>query len=156
MKRFLKPVSIFAVVVLVAIQFVQPAKNLGEPTENHLFRQSEIPINVQTVLQNACLDCHSDYTNYKWYHQAAPVSWFVANHIREGKRELNFSTWESISAIDQVSLLEDMKKEVEEGEMPLKSYTLVHHEARLSAAQKDSLYDWIVAYQELLLLKAFE
>jgi hypothetical protein len=34
---------------------------------------------------------------------------------------------------------------VEEGEMPLESYTLIHGDAKLSAEQKKLLLDWVTA-----------
>lgn len=123
-------------------------------TPDHLFLQTKVPEPVQLTLQKACLDCHSDQTHYQWYHKFAPVSWFIANHIREGKHELNFSEWRPVETMDKIGKLEDVKKEVQEGKMPLKSYTLIHTDARLSEVEKQALIQWIESYQEDLVLEA--
>ena len=41
----------------------------------------------------ACFDCHSNETKWPWYSNVAPVSWYVQNHVEEGRDELNFSEW---------------------------------------------------------------
>ena len=50
--------------------------------------------------------------------------------------------------------LEEFIEEIEEGEMPLKSYKLIHTSSRLDNKQKDSLLNWAmktkIIYQELL------
>lgn len=125
-------------------------------TSNHLFLQTQVPESVQRVMEHACMDCHSNQTNYQWYHQFAPISWIIASDIREGKHNLNFSEWRSIPTMDKIGALGDMKKEIQEGEMPLKSYTLIHADARLKKEQKDSLIQWIEAYQKELAEKALE
>ena len=50
--------------------------------------------------------------------------------------------------------LEELIEEIQEGEMPLKSYKLIHTSSRLDNKQKDSLLSWAmktkIIYQELL------
>ncbi|WP_163712030.1 heme-binding domain-containing protein [Mangrovibacterium lignilyticum] len=145
---------IIVLVALVGIQFFQPKRNTAAITSDHLFQQTHVPGNVQQVLNHACMDCHSDQTKYEWYHKISPVSWYINHHISEGKHELNFSNWRSISPLDKISLLEDVKKEVGSGKMPLKAYTLIHREARLTVAQRDSLFSWVEKYQEELMQEA--
>ncbi len=154
MKKNIRVVLIILLIAFVAIQFFQPERNSSPETDQHLFAQTVVPEPVQTSLRKACFDCHSDQTNYRWYHKIAPVSWYIQHHIEEGREELNFSQWAKVSALDRISLLEDARKEVEEGDMPLKSYTLIHGEARLDARQKDELFSWIKTYQESLLKEA--
>jgi len=154
MKRISRKIILLIIVALIVIQFFQPKRNTGTMTSDHLFLQTQVPAPTQLVLKNACMDCHSDQTTYQWYHKFAPVSWLIANHIREGKHELNFSEWRSVPAMDKIGALDHMKKEIEEGEMPLKSYTLIHANARLTKEQKDSLIQWIEAYQEKLVEEA--
>lgn len=156
MKKILRLGGLLLVAVFLAMQFFQPERNLGEVTAAHLYRQTQVPPGVQRMLNNACMDCHSNQTNYEWYHCLAPVSWFIGNHITEGKQELNFSEWGNLSVIDRIGLLEDLNEEVKRGTMPLKSYSVIHHEARLSPAQIDSLAEWGRHYQEGLLLPVSE
>ena len=62
---------------------------------------------------SACFDCHSNEVNWPWYSNVAPVSWFVQNHVEEGRSELNFSEWNR----PQKEAKEAAEK-VLEGEMP--------------------------------------
>ena len=67
----------------------------------------------------------------------------MAGHIRGGKEELNFDDYGSYSSKRQRNKLKRMKEQVEEGEMPLSSYTLMHPEARLTTVQKQLVTTWI-------------
>jgi hypothetical protein len=44
----------------------------------------------------ACGNCHSNHTDWLWYSHVAPVSWWIAQHVREGREKLDFSDWEDI------------------------------------------------------------
>lgn len=97
---------------------------------------------VGEILQTACMDCHSNETTWPWYSRVAPVSWFVADHVDEGRSELNFSTWAELAPDRQDHKLEELVEKVEEGEMPLRSYTILHSSARLTDAERQILTDW--------------
>jgi Haem-binding domain len=135
-KKFL-----FAVLaILILIQFIRPERNLGKAeTENTIFVNAE----VGTILQTSCFDCHSNYTNYPWYTNIQPIGWWLNHHVDEGKEELNFSEYESYSLKRKLHKLEEIKEMVEEGEMPLSSYTLIHGDTKLSPEQKEILYTWV-------------
>lgn len=100
---------------------------------------------VGEVLRAACMDCHSHETVWPWYGRVAPGSWFMAWHVAEGREHMNLSTWGDLAADRQDHNLEEIIEMVEEAEMPLRSYTLLHGEARLSAAQRQALIDWAIA-----------
>jgi len=55
---------------------------------------------------------------------------------------VNFSTWGSSSAHDQSEALEEIPETIAEGEMPLWDYNLMHPEAKLNEAEKQTLIDW--------------
>jgi hypothetical protein len=101
------------------------------------------PTEVATILKTACYDCHSYETRYPWYNQIVPVSWWLANHVREGREHLNFSTFAAISTGDQAEVLEEAVEEIQKDKMPLDSYTWTHADARLSAEQKNVLVAWL-------------
>lgn len=143
MRLFFKIFVSFAIVAFGVIQFFQPEKNVGEKTENYIFRQEQLPENVQIIIKNACLDCHSDNTKYPWYSKIAPVSWMLNKHILEGKKEFNFSEWGELDAYGKIVALEDIRQEVERKTMPLKGYVIMHKEARLSEEQVAALIAWI-------------
>ena len=156
MKKIVLAVVIILFLVFVTIQFFRPEKNSAEVTENHILKQEKIPENVQVVLKNACLDCHSNTTNYLWFHHIQPVAWMINDHIVDGKDELNLSNWGEMDAFDQMDALDEMCQEVEEGTMPLKSYRLIHSKANLSETEVDLLCEWSKNLTDELMRKATE
>ena len=153
MKKYGWIIFAILVAVFVIIQFFQPEKNRGEITAAHLFEQGVVDDEMKTVLKNACLDCHSNQTTYLWYHQIAPVSWIINNHITDGKAELNLSEWGNWEPLDQIGALDNMADEIKSGEMPLKPYVLMHPKAKLTEEQKEQFYVWAEKLSEDLLLK---
>jgi hypothetical protein len=142
-KKFLYAV----VAILILIQFIRPERNLGKAeTENTIFVNAE----VGTILQTSCFDCHSNYTNYPWYTNIQPIGWWLNHHVDEGKEELNFSEFETYSLKRKLHKLEEIKEMVEEGEMPLSSYTLIHGDTKLSPEQKEILYKWVTETRKYL------
>ena len=141
-KRFL----ILALVALVVIQFIPVEKNEGGYKSLDSFLAETKPSDaVGTILKTACYDCHSDQTEYPWYSNLAPASFFLAGHVKDGKRHLNFSEWDTYSAKRKDHKLDELIEEVESGEMPLESYTLIHTAAKLDAAQTEALLNWTKA-----------
>src|SRR5579859_128630 len=95
----IKKILLGLVVVFVAIQFVRPAKNLSPAAgPNDVTAKVTVPADVQRVLAKACYDCHSDNTRYPWYAEVQPVGWWLASHIKNGKRHLNFSEFGAYDA----------------------------------------------------------
>lgn len=87
---------------------------------------------TEALARRACMDCHSNETVWPGYSRVAPVSWFVANHVNEGRREMNFSTGHDVE-IDECS------REMQRGKMPMASYIWLHPEAKLSATEQQEL-----------------
>ncbi len=142
MRKLFRIVTVILFASFLGIQFFQPKKNNGTISGNHILKMETVPENIQVILKNACFDCHSNQTNYLWYNKIAPVSWLVNKHIVAGKKELNFSDWGKLNAIDKVSALVDIYDEVERKKMPLKEYTALHKKAKLSDEQIKLLCDW--------------
>ncbi len=67
---------------------------------------------VKGILRRACYDCHSNETQWPWYGRIAPVSWLLARDVREGRAELNFSTWNQYSTQQRVKKLKESWEEV--------------------------------------------
>ena len=143
MRKIIKILVVLGIVTFVVIQFFQPEKNIGEITDNHIFKQEQLPENVKQTITNSCLDCHSNSTRYPGYDRIAPVSWMVKKHIDDGKKELNFSEWGKFDAYDKIGALEDIRQEVEQKTMPLKAYVMIHRDAKLSEEQVAALLAWI-------------
>ncbi len=149
MKKFFKRFLLVLLVAFVAIQFFRPAKNISTSiSANDITSKYAIPQDVHTILKTSCYDCHSNNTAYPWYHNIQPVAWFLADHVKEGKRELNFSEFASYRISRQYRKFEEMGNQVKEGEMPLSSYTLIHRNASLSEEQQSKLINWIISTRD--------
>lgn len=140
----LKKIGFAILLVLVAIQFIsnKPVELAGM-AENDFITYTNTPEEVANILKTSCYDCHSFQTNYPWYANVAPVSWWVFDHINEGRDELNFSQWGVFTEKRKTKKLKEIMEEVEEGEMPLSSYTITHGNAKLSEKNKEDLINWI-------------
>lgn len=130
-------------VVFVAIQFIQPAhNNSAQVLPTDFVAMYKPPKDVEQMLQSACYDCHSNHTRYPWYSNIQPMAWLLANHIKNGKGELNLSEFGSYGARRRISKLKAIADQIRDEEMPLTSYKLIHKDARLSADQKNKLITW--------------
>jgi hypothetical protein len=156
MRKIVKLMAILLVLAFIVMQFFQPEKNRSDNNEKHLIYVEDIPSEVKQILKNACLDCHSDNTNYLWYHQPAPVSWMINKHVIEGKKELNLSEWGDMDIFDRIGNLEEICQEAKNKSMPLKSYTLMHPKAKLSDEEIELLCNWTTSFSEQLLEEAIK
>ena len=93
---------------------------------------------TESIVRRACYDCHSHETEWPWYSNIAPVSWLVFYDINGGRAEVNFSDMQPDEAED---LAEDIEDVISDGEMPLPIYLLMHSDARLTDAEKQTLID---------------
>lgn len=138
-----KKLLIVLVVVFGVIQFFRIDKtNPPVNVKMDIFTMHEASSEVKSAIKSACYDCHSNETKYPWYSNVAPVSWWLKNHIDEGREHLNFSEWGTYPLKKRNHKLEECKEEIEEGEMPLSSYTITHGDAKLSVEQKELLESW--------------
>ena len=144
-----KKIGIGIIVVLVVMQFFRIDKT-NPPVDNSkdLLYIAEANEDVTLLVRKACYDCHSNETTYPWYTNVAPVSWWIKHHIDEGREELNFSEWTKYDAEKADHKLEECVEMLEEGEMPLSSYTITHGEAELSEEDKHKLMDWFESLRE--------
>ena len=150
MSRF-KKIILGLLIVLIAIQFVRPARNRNDQKQPaDLATIFTVPDSEQGILQNGCYDCHSNNTNYPWYANIQPLAWIMARHITKGKAQLNFSEFGIISKRKQISRLREMINQVKDDEMPLASYQLMNSNAKLSASEKALLLKWLTSAADSL------
>ena len=156
MKKWLKRGLVTGLILFVAMQLVPV--NRTQPAVDAA-KKLPAPPEVEAILRASCYDCHSNETQWPWYAQVAPVSWWIANHVNDGRRRLNLSEWANLhpkagrdvemgsgriltQAQFQVKILGDMETAIMEGQMPLPSYLIIHTGARISPAQFKILSDW--------------
>jgi hypothetical protein len=143
MKKTLKIIVIVLVAGFAAIQFVRPDMTNPPVIEAEtLAASTALPDDVKNILARSCADCHSQTTNYPWYSYIQPSAWFLADHIAEGRRELNFSIWNTYAPDRKRRKLDEICEQVRSREMPLPSYLWLHGEARLTDAEIRVLCEW--------------
>ena len=139
--------------VLVLMQLYPVSRPEVSPNNpGDLLKNVDVPSKISTILRSTCYDCHSNETIYPWYSNIAPVKWLVYYDINNAREELNFSEWNSLTKMDKAEILDDISTEVLEEEMPLKIYPLMHSEAKLSKADRESISEWA----EMLAEELFE
>ncbi len=139
-RRVLRIALLVILVAFVAIQFV-PVELGNPPVEEDI----AAPPEVAAILRRSCYDCHSHEVSMPWYASVAPVSWLLERDVREGRRELNFSTWNLSSPKRRAHKLEEIVEQTAEGEMPPWFYLPLHPSADLSPADLKLLADWATA-----------
>ncbi|AZB11266.1 cytochrome C [Chryseobacterium sp. G0162] len=145
MSLFFKRIFLGSIFIFLIIQVIQPVRNIdyGQVPSSDISKVYKIPRKVQSILRTSCYDCHSNGTNYPTYAYIQPFSYFVENHIKEGKKELNFSEWGLYSQRKQSNKLEAVENQIKLGKMPLSSYLYLHHDAKLSDEKIKEVVDWI-------------
>jgi hypothetical protein len=127
-KRLTMWIILGVIIVFILIQFIPVDHSLGGPVKNEPKWDSE---KTRQYAVRACFDCHSNQTRWPAYSYVAPVSWFVAGHVHDARKRVNFSEWKFTTRRAK-KIIEDIKT----GEMPLDSYLLLHPDARLSDTEK--------------------
>jgi hypothetical protein len=147
-----KKIILGVVGLLVLIQFFRPEKNLSDDRTKDISTKYQITPELNTLLQSACNDCHSNKTTYPLYAEILPMGWWLNRHVTEGKDELNFSSFTKLPIAVQNHKLEEIKEMVEEKEMPLPSYTWLglHKEANLSTDQRELIINWASSQMDSL------
>jgi hypothetical protein len=139
----IKKILLILLVILVIIQFIHPAKNIHpEAQPADISSVYDVPADVDTILVTACKDCHSNNTRYPWYNNIQPVAWFLDYHVHDGKGSFNLNEFASYPAARKYDKVKEIKKQIDDGDMPLWSYTLIHRDAILTDAEKNTIITW--------------
>ncbi|MGY5353821.1 heme-binding domain-containing protein [Wenyingzhuangia sp. IMCC45467] len=137
----IKKILITLAVVLIIAQFFGNEKNNAATRELTVFTLETTPSDeVSNILSSKCFDCHSNKTEYPWYANIAPLSYWINHHVEEGKEHLNFSDWSIYNTKRKKHKLEELIEEIEEGKMPLDSYENLHGD--ITTSEKEILISW--------------
>jgi hypothetical protein len=140
--KIFKKILIGLLIVFVVMQAFRPAKNSSKNTDNDISKSYPVPEDVKTILAKACYDCHSNNTRYPWYTEIQPVGWWLSEHIKDGKKELNFNEFSRYRIARQYKKMEECIDEVKESKMPLPSYTQIHTVSVLTGPEKKRFLNW--------------
>jgi len=150
-KRILKIFLIVLVVIFAGMQAIRPTFSNPSVDESQTINaRTQITPQVAAILDRSCRDCHSNKTVWPWYTQIAPVSWWLSNHVNEGRHNLNLSEWGKLAPDRQDRKLRQICDQVQDGVMPLSSYLPMHPVAKLSDQDKKILCDWTDKERERL------
>jgi len=136
-----KKIGIGFLMLVVVIQFFRIAKTNPVIIEgNDIISLLKPTEEIKGILKSNCYDCHSNEVEYPWYSNIAPVSWWIAHHVEEGREHLNFSEWGDYDTERQEHKLEECYEEMEEHKMPLSNYELMH--GSMSEEDRDKMEEW--------------
>jgi len=131
----MKKILLITVLILVAIQLIPYGKDHTNPPV--VAEPKWDSPQTRALFMRACGDCHSHETKWPWYSKIAPVSWLIYHDVVEGREHFNISAW----GHQKKNKGDEAAEELEEGEMPLKPYLLMHPEARLDKHEKSLLIE---------------
>ena len=138
-----KKILVILLIILIVIQFIKPQKNIHPgPQPADISTLYPVPADVNSLLAVACKDCHTNNTRYPWYNNIQPVAWFLANHVKDGTRSFNLNEFATYPVARQYDKIEEIKKQIDGGDMPLTSYTIIHRDAKLTDAEKNAIITW--------------
>lgn len=141
-----RKILIGLLLLFIVVQAVQPPKNNGSASgTKDITKTVQVPDSVMHLLKKSCYDCHSNYTSYPWYDRITPVNWWVTNHINEGKRHFNFTSFGEYPPNKMDKKLKEVAETVQKGQMPLNSYLWMHGDAKLNEAQRQMIIDWVAS-----------
>ncbi len=147
----IKIILLVFIVAFIAIQFIPSVRNeSGQVGKSDISVTLNTPDQVQAILVTSCYDCHSNNTRHLWYARIQPVRYMLDKHVREGKEDLNLSEFGEYTKRRQINKLRSIASSVNEGTMPLSSYTLMHQSAKLTAVEKALLINWLERVQDSL------
>jgi len=145
----MKKIFYVLVVAFILIQFFQIDKTNPPVNEGMDFLTiKNTPESMASQIRASCYDCHSNETKYPWYSYMQPFGWFLKNHIDEGRKELNFSTFATYEPRRQAHKLYEAGDMVAHGAMPLESYLLIHTDAKLTEVQKTEMAKYFKQIEE--------
>ena len=142
--------AVLVVAIVLVIQVIPVERNVSTVPPGQSFERTEkVPANVAAILKVSCYDCHSNNTRYPWYSELQPGAYFMAQHIKEGKEELNFDEFNNYSKRRKKAKIKSIISQIEKEEMPLKSYLLLHPDAGLTPNKKKVLLQFFQSELEL-------
>lgn len=142
--------AVLVVAIVLVIQVIPVERNVSTVPPGQSFEKTEkVPANVAAILKVSCYDCHSNNSRYPWYSELQPGAWFMAQHIKKGRDELNFDEFNNYSKRRKKAKIKSIISQIEKDEMPLKSYLLLHHDADLTPEQQKVLMQFFQSELEL-------
>jgi hypothetical protein len=131
-------ISLGVLVLALALAQLVPYRVSNPPVKQEPTWDSS---GTRALARAACFDCHSNETQTYWFEDVAPLSWWITNHVDEGRKALNFSECTPGRGENEAS------ETIREGSMPPGYYTWfgLHGDAKLTASERQQLADGLRA-----------
>jgi hypothetical protein len=137
MTKWMSRFAVGLAIALFAVQWIPVARS--NPVERNFPAAS---LEVQALIRRSCNDCHSNETQWPWYSRVAPMSFLIARDVKEGRKKLNLSIWDSYDDGRKARKKSEIAKEVERRDMPPWYYVPLHPEAKLSPQERELIVNW--------------
>ncbi len=125
-------VGLFVILQLIPLNQTNPA----------VIQDVSAPADIKAILKTSCYDCHSNETVWPWYSRVAPGSFLITRDVVQGRKHLNFSDFSEMDVFDSTDIADEILEVLEEGEMPILPYLLLHPDASLSDSETKALMTW--------------
>src|SRR5437763_2204064 len=121
--KVLKALFFLFVLLFLAAQIIRPSRANPPVDESQAIQaRTQMTPEVAAIFEHSCRDCHSNNTVWPWYTNVAPISWFIASHVNDGRHNLNLSEWGRLDRDKQDRKLRQICDEISDGVMPLSTY----------------------------------
>lgn len=139
----MKKVLLYGIIIFLSFQLIQIDKENPSVDKKIDYNQiTHTTLEIQKILKKACYDCHSNEVKYPWYSSIAPISWFIKEHVNQGKEYVNFSEYGKYNRYQKEHINSSLYRVIENKTMPLNSYLWMHKEANLSEEDYILLLNW--------------
>ncbi len=129
-------------IVIVGLFIIMQLIPLNQ-TNPPVIQDASAPVDIKMILKTSCYDCHSNETEWPWYSRIAPGSFLITHDVVKGRKHLNFSEFSDMDVFDSTDVANEILEVLEEGEMPIIPYLLLHPGASLSDSQTKALMGWV-------------
>jgi hypothetical protein len=143
MKRLPIVFALALALEIIASVSIHPSGAVRSVASNReLLAGAEVDPAVLQVVERSCQNCHSEKTEWPWYSRVAPMSWLVEGDVAKARSHMNLSRWDEYTVERQEEILASIGTLARSGEMPPPRYTAIHSDAKLSAQERELVYEW--------------
>lgn len=134
----MKRTLLIVFIIFLLMQIIQMDKT-NPIIEKNL--EIKAPIEIEKIFKKSCYDCHSNKTVWPAYSNIAPFSWIIIGHVNNGRKALDFTSWNAYSQDEKNKKLKKIYRTVYAA-MPLASYLSAHEEAELTKEERELVRTW--------------
>lgn len=131
--------GVIGAAVLVASMLPGPFSDVRSVSRTPVLEGAQVNGTARDLMARACLNCHSNSTEWPWYANVAPVAWMLRRDVANARKVLNFSLWREYGMEGQSQLLMAAASQLEMQTMPPRRYSAIHPEARLTEGERVAL-----------------